>query len=148
MKFNPRYRLSTVLLVVVIIAISLSWYLDHFYKYRKEVVGTWIYSHPGYRTVLKIRPDKTFTKVQYGREVIKTFEGVYHIIGNSGKISFNVTKIQTEFGTTINVKEIEDSLYCRCAVDADGFLLINYVGAQSIPIKLGLRWETYSPKPN
>ena len=152
-----KYRLSTALLLVTVVAISLAWYVDHFNRDRDEIVGTWLYPTPdfhlsGYRTTLEIRANGSFTKVQYGRSGCTTYDGNYSVNEN-GTITFQLSKRNHEspiFELFPDYKPEAETLdawfRCRCAIDKSGHLLID-PGISPFAGGTGIKWETYMPCP-
>ena len=134
------------LLLVVIVAICLGWYVDHKYRYRREIIDSWYYRHGGYRTTLVFRTDGTFTKTQKGRTVGESFEGTYKI-GDGGGV-LNVLKHE-EFFYTVNgpdvraSNEMNEEVFFRWAISNNGYLLIHNLGYSEIADEMRLNREAY-----
>jgi hypothetical protein len=145
-----KYHLSTLLLAMVIVALGLGWFLDHYNRNRTEIVGTWHYPYQsspkgisGYYTSLTIGEDGSFNKIEGHRFESETYTGTYRV-EKEGIILFHVTKKTSkmdreELWTQIykargeeppNRGPIELNVYykTRCAVDKAGFLLLDNQG--------------------
>ena len=125
-----KFRLSTILLVVALIAIALGWYVD--FGSRDRIIGTWTgpasaltLSSNSYTTTLEIRPDGTFSKVQRDGTNAVTFTGTYSIL-DDGLVKFNVAQIAraTDVLDEWTASTTDRNYFCRCAIDATGFLVI------------------------
>jgi hypothetical protein len=154
-----KYRLSTLLLLIVIAALALGWYVDHRDRSRRDIIGTWHYPTPeqnllGYVSSLEIRADGTFTKHQMGRFGSDAFEGKY-CVDKSGRIAFHILSKteRTDFDdllkTAPKTKALDVEMWCRCAVDKSGYLILDMHGFSN-PIdngNTGIHWEgTFAPK--
>ena len=134
--------------MIVIVSICLGWYVDHFYRFQREILGTWHYSHGGYRTTLTIRPDKSFEKTQRWRTHGRTFEGTYEPY--DGGVVFSILN-QTDFEHTQNgpnvtsEKRLNETVPCRLAICNNGYLLIHSLGSKAVAQELRLNWESYKP---
>jgi len=153
-----RFRLSTMLLSLLTLAVSLGWFVDHFALARCRIVGEWYYptsDHAvlGYSTHLTIRRDGTFEKRQQYRAGCDVFAGTYRWT-ESGTLIFHITKKTVNHGIPALAPRVETlDAYdeCRCSVDHSGYLLICRVsgklpaGGRLGPFAdIGLRWETYN----
>jgi hypothetical protein len=152
-----KFRLSTVLLLVLSCAICLGWYVDRTSRSRRDIVGAWYYPTNdvgvlGYTSLLEICSDGTFTKIQEHRESIDTFGGTYAVQEN-GRITFHVT---SKTSVTIPMcdrepdrRELDAYYSCRCAIDRTGYLVID--DRPSFPFndkEIGIRWETCARETN
>jgi hypothetical protein len=151
-----KYQLSTLLLLILVAAVSLGWYVDHVDRNRRDIIGTWHYPTPdftvvGYGTSLVIRPDGTFTKTQSGRSSTETFDGTYSV-DKEGRVVFHVESklVQTDLDAILpeerDPERLDSAYELRCAVDKSGYLIVADV--DSIRRKLegtngesGIRWE-------
>ena len=155
-----KFRLSTSLLIVAVVAIALGWYLDH--NSSVWLTGTWVGpSTPnllqlGYSTSLEIRENGTFTKVQRFGASTNTFTGNYSIL-DDGLVKFHATKLGYSSCSDGEPQEssIARTFLCRCAIDKSGILVIYQCSATleigedpNIPFKFGpysdISWEAYS----
>ena len=136
------------LLLIAITAISLAWYAEHFGRYRREILGTWHYSHGGYRTTLVTRPDGTFTKTQHSRTSGKVFEGTYE--NYDGAVVFIVLK-KEEFMHSVDGPHVlatdllNEKFVCRWATCNSGHLLIHCLDNRAVADEMRLNWESYKP---
>ena len=153
-----KFRLSTTLLFLALVAVALGWYTDR--DSRDKITGSWygptsvmIVVSRGYETYLHILPDGTFLKVQTysGREV--SFAGTYDT-RDDGLVTFHVSKIGHAPTSSFNPvwSQVDRRFYCRCAIDNFGRLVISELTRSSpAPVNsetpkdpIGdLRWETY-----
>jgi len=160
-----KYSLSTILLLVVIVAISLGWLVEHFDHRRKDIVGTWHYPTPrinvyseaqGYSSTFEIRSDGTFQKTQLRGTASSIYEGRY-APNDDGTVTFrivkrtrntkdgrplpaNATRI-TEFNESFNAE-----FRCSCGIDKTGYLIIaDGYGLNPFGHETGIRWEIYMP---
>ncbi len=154
-----KFRLSTVLLLVLSCAICLGWYVDRTSRNRRDIVGTWYYPTNdlgvlGYTSLLEIRSDGTFRKIQGHRESSETFDGTYAVHEN-GRITFHVTSktSATDFDHFLDrepeTRELDACYSCRCAIDPTGYLVID--DQPSFPFndeEIGIRWETCARETN
>ena len=90
-----RFRMSTVFLFTLTPAILLGWCVERASRHRRDIVGTWYYPTNdltvlGYTSLLEIRWDGTFTKIQGYRTSRETFKGTY-TVEDDGRITFHVT---------------------------------------------------------
>ena len=148
-----KFPLSTSLLCVALVAMALSWYVEH--TSRGSFTGSWKGSRSprfiqnGYSTTLDIRQDGTFTKVQRGRWVITTFNGTYSII-DGGLVEFHVSEVSSRASFDEEERySLDRTFLCRCAIDRTGFLVIYEYPAFDKSLKDGsfssIKWETYTP---
>ena len=144
-----KFRISTALLFIALIAVGLGWWADR--NSNRQIQGLWRYPTPdialtGYSTTLEIRADGTFTKVQRHRTFTQTFSGEYKTL-ERGLVQFHVTEQNDSiFGLDETPKEIDQSFRCRCAVDKTGYLVVyEYQMWRAFDGESDLRWETYHP---
>lgn len=156
---HVKFRLSTVFLLVLTCAICLGWYVDRTSRNRRDILGTWYYPTNdlgvlGYTSLLEIRSDGTFTKIQGHRECSETFDGTYSVREN-GRLMFHVTAKTSEndFDRLLDrkpeTKKLDAHYSCRCAIDPTGYLAID--GHSSWPFneeEIGIRWETCARETN
>jgi hypothetical protein len=153
MKWRLQYRLSTLLLLTLTVAIALGWYVDR--RNHRSIVGTWHYPTPdamllGYGTSLEIRADGTFVKTQHGRYGSDTFEGTY-AVDKESRVIFHVTSktSQNDFDELFNRgptrTKLDDTYECRCAVDPADYLIMQevnpFLSAALNDKDTGIRWE-------
>ena len=151
-----RFRISTFLLVVAILAILLGWYLDR-NRVENELVGTWHFptldneQSAANRDTLILRDDGTFSKIQKYQFFGETYKGTYSII-QDGVVSFYVDEKDYElYGKTVETIHMGWNCHCRCAVDRDKYLLVHQVHcdrigneASSSRERFHLDWHCYS----
>jgi len=148
-----RFRLSTVFLFVLVCAVSVAWYVDRNLRNQRYIIGTWYYPTNdvgvlGYTSLLEIRSDGTFTKIQGSRHGSKTFNGT-HTVRENGRITFHVSSkterwdLDDVFGREPKETQVNASYPCRCAIDPTGYLVIDiqdrFVDDEE---DIGIRWET------
>ena len=149
-----RIRLSTSLLLVAVLAVCLAWYVDRVNSNKTAIVGAWYYPSPlvsvlGYREVLTIRDDGSFTKEHRHRTFLETYSGHYNVLPN-GLVVFHIVKKEPDSASMAN----DDlDIECACGFDQSGNLLIqptnelhldhgNYSAEfDGLPIE----WQIYSP---
>ena len=154
-----KYRLSTSLLVIALVATALGWYVDH--TSNSKYTGTWVGiadnfpESTGYSTSLEIRSNGTFEKIQRFAGTTTIFTGEYNTVDN-GLVQFNVTKLVcSKHGHEGKFKLNTNRVFqCRCAIDAVGILIIHRYSASvpfddpDISIDYGpfseVYWEAYS----
>jgi hypothetical protein len=152
-----RFRLSTVLWIVALVAVLLAWYVDHNREHRGDVVGVWYYPTPdvslsGYWETLTISSDGTFTKLEQGRVGSETYSGTYSI-AKDGLVTFHVTSKQFNYGKIppqIEVYDVDAKFRCRVALDPHANLVIANLNAQPpsdsvrivMPDTLDVDWQT------
>ena len=164
---SVQFRLSTIFLLTLCCAILLGWYVERTSRNRRDIIGTWYYptndvSLMGYSSLLEIRRNGTFTKIQGYRTHSVTYDGTYAVEDN-GRVSFHVTSRKTSYISSESETEELDSYYfCRCAVDPTGYLVIDvddlllpsFIGEDiGIPLPLvdkdiGIEWETCARETN
>ena len=149
-----RFRLSTLLLSVVIAAICLGWYIDHTRSRGTNICGAWISATDrkpmimsDYST-LDVEQNGTFSKVQYSQDSWTTFSGTY-CANEDGTFTFHVTKSVTKdslIDDSPETTECDLRFNCRCAIDSAGYLMIEdckkYIGFGLGPL---VTWETLRP---
>lgn len=150
-----KFRLSTLLLLVLVAAVALGWFADRQNRNRRELLGEWYYPASdvavvGYTSLLEFRDDGTFTKIQGYRVGDKTYEGTFDYC-DDGAILFHVTKVTesaslafTRNGEPV-ITNVECDCRCRCAVDPTGFLIID---ARSFGDEIGINWEAHARDTN
>lgn len=163
--FAMRFRVSSLLFVTALISIGVAWYVESRPRRQRELIGAWnAVPHRIYhRSELVIRPDGTFTKFQYddGDEV--TFEGNFKVT-TTGELEFLVTSELVDSFWDRSIRELEKNIAeargepippepvpsptstpfrCFCAVDANGFLVINCLNSDEFP-DTDFRWGVYS----
>ena len=127
-----RFRLSTFLLTVTIIAILFAWYVDH-HSSQNDINGTWYYPTPeeqvgGYWETLTINEDGTFSKFQQYRTFNETFTGSYSIQPN-GIVNFLIEEKMSNAGPKAGESYTIGKTYsCRCAVESKQNLIICHIG--------------------
>ena len=92
--FGMKFRLSTVFLLTLVVAVLLGWYVDRSNRSRHDIVGHWTMSNEpitwlGYATSLEINSDGSFIKHQAGRHGSCDFAGHWKVL-ESGQIEFHV----------------------------------------------------------
>lgn len=146
-----KIRLSTLLLLVLVIAISLGWYLDRNAVNRTMIEGAW-YSEPvsmGYSSELNILTDGSFTKRQNYEGFSEIYGGDYKV-GNDGRLIFNVTyvvNVEQGSDSESSDKQAMNARYnCRWAIDKCGYLLLDAqeVSNNNTQGSLGIKWDTYT----
>lgn len=170
-----KFRLSTGLLLVVTFAVALGWYVDRQMHDHRALTGEWCYPTNdvgvlGYTSLLNLRSDGTFTKIQGYRTSYETFDGTYEL-RDDGRIRFHVTS-RTEgkemfelmaakmdgFDYEPTVTKLDEQYDFRCAVDSAGYLVIDartpfsgipFPGtAGSGAAGSGIEWETHARDTN
>ena len=141
-------------MLIAIAAIALGWFVDRTQRDRQELLGTWYYPTDdvgvlGYTSLLKLRDDGTFTKIQGYRTGHKTFDGTYEISDN-GTVWFHVNKL-TEGSDIIEmtggeptISNVKYDFRCRCAIDSAGFLVIDAHDWTMGKNEIGMHWETHA----
>ena len=146
-------------------SIALGWYVDHHAHGRRELLGEWYYptndvNVTGYTSLLNLRKNGTFTKVQGYRMNYETFDGTYDIDEN-GRVDFHVTSRTEgsdvfnaisraaeqkgmEIDSTPTVTQIDERHSCRCGIDSDGFLVIDAKNWNIGQESSGIQWETHA----
>ena len=148
MRWRFQYRLSTLLLLTVICAMAMSWYVDS--RGRRSIVGVWCYPIEGgvdYASSLTIRADSTFTKTQLYPFGMDTFAGTY-AIDKDGVVIFHVTSKTRKHGPHETVRDetkLDANYMFRCAVDPSGYILLHEINSHlsSVPDdeRTGIYWE-------
>jgi len=120
-----KFHLSTILLVIALIAALLGWFVDH--NSRHSINGSWRVSFTALvagTNTLDIKTDGTFTKVQDDGNETKTISGTYSVHGD-GLVQFTALKltILTRDGESID-SNIDRAYHCRCGLDSSGRLVI------------------------
>ena len=156
-----KFRLSTTLLLIAIVAVTLGWYVDRHTRNHREILGTWYYPTDdvgvfGYTSLMDLRTDGTFSKMQGYRTSHETFDGTFEIQEN-GIVRFHVTT-RTE-GSDIaeavaemtghgddnpTITQLDSYFSCRCAVDSSGYLVIDAQDWNIGNSETGIRWETHA----
>ena len=150
-----RFRISTILFSVALIAILCGWWLDYSMRNRREIVGAWRYPTPdammlGYRTTFEIRPDGTFSKIQRYRTSATRFDGRY-TTNDDGTITFHFLAATTETSISsrssdaeLPSESIDVKATCRCGIDKSGYLIIRDTRFSSVE-EIGIQFESYVP---
>jgi len=152
-----RFRLTTSLLLIAIIAIFTNWYAER--QSRRVITGQWYWPTQdvgvlGYWETLTLNRDGTFEKVQQYRMGQETYSGTY-MCNNDGTYSFDVSKKvcpQPRMeGPGFVTYEIRKGYTCRCAIDDAGYLVVTSLqefGERTGDLKTddcNLKWHCYSP---
>lgn len=125
----PRFRLSSVLLLTVIVALSLAWYLDHPALLRDRLIGEWRHPFPGvgYWETLTFFDDGSFERLIEYRSGEDRFWGKYSVDEKHGEIDFTFEKRDGQEGEMVLLtkkeKERADSTV-SCAINGNGDLLL------------------------
>ena len=163
-----NFRLSTILLVVALVATALGWYVDR--NSKGGITGSWKLANSpiaqlGYSTTLDIRPDGTFSKVQRYRDGEQTFAGTYEM-SKPGFVDFHVSSevyipafdIKAAFSDQLQqgvsdkapATKIDETFQCRWAIDASGCLIVHEYKMLRMFDEVsestsGIKWEIYAP---
>ena len=110
-----KFRLSTLLLLITVAAVSICWWLDHADRSRRDIVGVWYFPNGdfiqmGYRTTLEIREDGTFTKTQDTRGGSSIFNGTY-VANENGTVTFIVEERIDDFFFGVNNSRYGSNYY-------------------------------------
>ena len=127
-----KFRLSTIIFTIAIVAIALGWLVDR--NSRSRIAGSWAYPPPDsslnwtstrYSDFLSISADGSFTKTQDYGISRETYSGTMHT-DQTGLTTFHVTSVTaaSEFGTD-QKSDVDFRFLCRCAVDKFGYLVVN-----------------------
>ena len=120
-----RFRLSSFLLMIAIVALMTAWYIDHHRQRSDDIVGVWYYPTPDhifrkYQETLTLRADGTFTLEQW----IANYTGTYTLAGN-GIVLFHVaTKQQVLASAPSETYSVDRTYRCRIARDSYSNLLV------------------------
>ncbi len=121
-----RFRLSSFLLMIALVALVTAWYVDHHRHRSDDIVGVWYYptsDHPfcnGQQT-LTIRADGTFTLEE---KAFATYSGTCKLAGN-GIALFHVTSKRQLFGgMPPQTYEVDKTYRCRIARDSYSNLIV------------------------
>ncbi|MGC4006216.1 MAG: hypothetical protein QM811_25115 [Pirellulales bacterium] len=155
-----KFRLSTLFLLTLLIAVGVGWYVDHTNRRRNDIVGTWSaptrdgsrygFTRTGYYSSLEIKNDGTFIKTQSGRWQSDVYTGTYECL-DDGIVVFRVLSkqivLEHPLGEASKAETIDREYPCRCAVDRGGHLLINKIPTANMldNDEIKIRWETHSP---
>jgi hypothetical protein len=151
-----KFRLSTLLLLVLLAGISLGWYVDHSDHNRREIIGIWIDSpqpmNLGYNSVLEIRGDGTIAKLQEGKADYDRYEGKY-TCSDDGWITFHIATRSWGVGSFPSQSSVFSSTFkidvdipCRCAIDKIGHLIVQPDRDWIRPDGFHMQWESYARK--
>ena len=165
-----KFRLSTILLLVALVATALGWYVDR--NSKGGINGSWTLAnfpigHQGYSSTLEIRPDGTFSKIQRHRRGEESFAGTYNIV-EPGIVDFRVSK--ADYTPVFDVKgafpdlldpedrdktpetKIDRTFKCRYAIDSSGCLILHeykmlriFEEGMNGKTNLDIEWEIYAP---
>ena len=129
-------------------------------SHRQKLLGDWYFPHNeasvlGYTSLLRLRPDSTFTKIQSHRLSYATFEGTYQL-QDDGRLILQLKKksIASDFvddtGKTYPPSETKVDIHYRCKfeIDPKGYLVLD---AKCINLKnedIGIRWEKHARETN
>jgi len=125
-----KIRLSTLLFVIAVIAISHAWYVDRTALNHTKPEGVWYYptndiAMLGYTSELSILTDGSYAKRQTYRTFSQIHEGEWAIC-DDGRLVFNVTSVTDTFDGGSPQKHAMDARYiCRWAIDRSGYLLLD-----------------------
>jgi len=151
-----QFRLSTILFLVVLLAVSFAWHLERSRNDQTDITGKWHYPTPdvsilGYWETLTIRKDGTFTKHQQHRTFSETYNGEYSY-GKNGVFSFHIICKETD-ADAMRDDDIDLLFRCRCAKDNRNNLLIKClygvsVGRDHSPVTnldgFPIEWHSYT----
>ena len=121
-----RFRLSSLLLMVTLVAVLVAWYVDHHRHRSDDIVGVWYYptlDHPfrKFQETLTLCADGTFTLQQ---DMNATYSGTYRLAGN-GIALFHVTSKQCVFGVgPPQTYDVDETYRCRIARDSYSNLIV------------------------
>ncbi len=127
--YPMRFRLSSVFLMIALVAVLLAWYVDHRHRRSDNIVGVWYYPdrYPSKgRETLTISRDGTFTHEQATWGGLMTSSGTYTLAGN-GIVEFHVASKRFEQGGThpkIDTLEVDRTYRCRIARDSYANLIV------------------------
>ena len=127
--YPMRFRLSSVFLMIALVAVLLAWYVDHRHPRSDNIVGVWYYPdrYPSKgRETLTISRDGTFTHEQATWGGLMTSGGTYTLVGN-GIVEFHVASKRFEQGGThpkIDTLEVDRTYRCRIARDSYANLIV------------------------
>lgn len=147
-KATMKFNISTIFLLTASLGISLGWYIDHRQRSIPQIIGEWQLTprQLGYHSLLDIRPDGKFSKVQNYRFGSVTFVGTYRVEEN-GEIVFEVTSriLSDRLGGEPAKFTMDAEYTCRCGIDSSGCLVVNARGSHVVGSegKIRIEWKTY-----
>lgn len=152
-----KFHLSSLLLIVLVAALGIGWYLNSTELERDDLVGCWestselfTTSHSPF-TKLEIHQDGTFYSLHGTRNDVRIFRGTY-VLERFGMITFTITSLEylnealqqmhesiaaTTPGYTREpsrykfTKPIEASITCHGSIDAEGILKLETRAVQN-----------------
>ena len=153
-----KFRLSTILLSIAVIAILCGWHLER--QSRSIISGVWIYPTDNsplkhttvkYKEVLTIKRDGTFTKKEDFVVSWVSYNGT-HETDENGVTTFHVTEVlRGAFSGEPERDDVSFIYRCRCNVDSFGTLLVNEDMAWRMVQEYAegmndVRWKSYRRK--
>ncbi len=136
-----RFRLSSVFLWFIILALCLAWARDHIASRRINLLGTWQYPTDdagglGYWSRLTFHRDGRFEKQQNWRKCSVSYSGTFVFEGDA-TIVFHVTgrSFRTSTRREPETKSLDALCVCHYAIDRSGCLLIKDV--MHVPTNIG-----------